>query len=170
MARATRAHRQGRFESASLLYASALATSQAFPPGDPRTLQTLSQRAELRLSQGQYDAAERDYRAIIAAERSNSPGNAEQLANALNNLAVFYLDLNRIDEAETLLVEAIEIRTAALRWRSSLRCRLVAESRRRGTTRCKLSRLGAAPGTGAFDLRALGSRFLARGIHRPRTI
>jgi len=111
MARATRAHRQGRFESASLLYASALATSQAFPPRDPRTLQTLSQRAELRLSQGQYDAAERDYRAIIAAERSNSPGNAEQLANALNNLAVFYLDLNRIDEAETLLVEAIEIRT-----------------------------------------------------------
>jgi len=107
MARATRAHRQGRFESAT----SALATSQAFPPGDPRTLQILLQRAELRLSQGQYDAAERDYRAIIAAERSNSPGNAEQLANALNNLAVFCLDLNRIAEAETLLVEAIEIRT-----------------------------------------------------------
>jgi tetratricopeptide (TPR) repeat protein len=111
MARATRAHRQGRFESASLLYASALATSQAFPPGDPRTLQTLSQRAELRLSQGQYEAAERDYRAIIAAERSRSPTNAEQLANALNDLVVFYLDLDRIAEAETLLVEAIEIRT-----------------------------------------------------------
>jgi tetratricopeptide (TPR) repeat protein len=111
MARATRAHRQGRFESASLLYASALATSQAFPPGDRRALQTLSQRAELRLSRGQYDAAERDYRAIITAERSDAPGNAEQLANALNNLAVFYLDLDRIDEAETLLVEALEIRT-----------------------------------------------------------
>jgi tetratricopeptide (TPR) repeat protein len=111
MARATRSHRQGRFESASLLYASALATSQAFPPGDSRTLQTLSQRAELRLSQGQYEAAERDYRAIIAAERSRSPTNAEQLANALNDLVVFYLDLDRIAEAETLLVEAIEIRT-----------------------------------------------------------
>jgi tetratricopeptide (TPR) repeat protein len=111
MARATRSHRQGRFESASQLYDSALATSQAFPAGDSRTLQTLSQRAELRLSQGQYEAAERDYRAIIAAERSNSPRNAEQLANALNDLAVFYLDLERIAEAETLLVEAIEIRT-----------------------------------------------------------
>ena len=112
MARATRSHRQGRFESASLLYESALATSQGFPPGDSRTLQTLSQRAELRLSQGQYEGAERDYRAIIAAERSSSPINAEQLANSLNNLAVFYLDLERIAEAETLLVEAIEIRTA----------------------------------------------------------
>jgi tetratricopeptide (TPR) repeat protein len=112
MARATRFHRQGRFESASQVYESALATSQAFPPGDSRTLQTLSQRAELRLSQGQYEAAERDYRAIIAAERSNSSGNGAQLANALNNLAVFYLDLDRIGEAETLLVEALEIRTA----------------------------------------------------------
>ena len=112
MARATRSHRQGRFESASLLYESALATSQGFPPGDSRTLQTLSQRAELRLSQGQYEAAERDYRAIIAAERSSSRRNGAQLANALNNLAVFYLDLDRIAEAETLLAEAIEIRTA----------------------------------------------------------
>jgi len=112
MAQATRSHRQGRFESASLLYEHALATSQAFPPGDTRTLQTLSQRAELRLSQRQYEGAERDYRAIVAAERSRSPRIAEQLANSLNNLAVFYLDLNRIAEAETLLVEAIEIRTA----------------------------------------------------------
>jgi len=112
MAQATRSHRQGRFESASLLYESALATSKGFPPGDPRTLQTLSQRAELRLSQGQYDAAERDYRAIIDAERSSAPIHAERLANSLNNLAVFYLDLGRIDEAETLLVEAVDIRTA----------------------------------------------------------
>ncbi len=112
MARATRSHRQGRFEAASLLYEHAMATSQAFPAGDSRTTQTLSQRAELRLSQGQYEAAERDYRAIIAAERSNSRKNAAALANALNNLAVFYLDLDRIAEAETLLVEAIEIRTA----------------------------------------------------------
>ena len=112
MARATRSHRQGRFESASQFYDSALATSQAFPPGDSRTRQTLSQRAEFRLSQGQYEGAERDYRAIIAAERSISPSGGAQLANALNNLAVFYLDLDRISEAETLLVEAIEIRTA----------------------------------------------------------
>jgi tetratricopeptide (TPR) repeat protein len=112
MARATRSHRQGRFESASHLYASALETSQAFPPGDSRTLQTLAQRAELLLSQGQYEAAERDYRAIIAAERASAPINAERLANALNNLAIFYIDLDRIAEAETLLVEAIEIRTA----------------------------------------------------------
>jgi tetratricopeptide (TPR) repeat protein len=112
MARAARSHRQGRFESASQSYESALATSQAFPPGDSRTLQTLSQRAELRLSQGQYEAAERDYRAIIAAERSNSSRNGAQLANALINLAIFYLDLDRIGEAEQLLVEALEIRTA----------------------------------------------------------
>ena len=112
MARAGRFHRQGRFESASQVYESALATSRAFPPGDPRTVQTLSQRAELRLSQGKYEAAERDYRAIIAAERSNSSDNGAQLANALSNLAVFYLDLDRIGEAETLLVEALEIRTA----------------------------------------------------------
>jgi len=112
MARATRSHRQGRLDSASRQYASALATSREFPPGDSRTLQTLSQRAELRLSQGQYEAAERDYRAIIAATRSNSPNGSEPLANALNDLAVFYLDLDRISEAETLLVEALEIRTA----------------------------------------------------------
>jgi tetratricopeptide (TPR) repeat protein len=112
MAQATRSHRQGRAESASQWYDSALATSRAFPSGDLRTLQTLGQRAELRLSQGQYAAAERDYREIIAAERSSSHSDGARLANALNNLAVFYLDLDRISEAETLLVEAIEIRTA----------------------------------------------------------
>jgi tetratricopeptide (TPR) repeat protein len=112
IAQATRFHRQGRTESASEWYERALATSRAFPAGDSRTLQTLSQRAELRLGQGQYEAAERDYREIIAAERSNSRDDGAPLANALNNLAVFYLDVDRILEAETLLVEAIEIRTA----------------------------------------------------------
>ncbi len=112
MAQATRSHRQGRIESAGEWYESALATSQAFAPGDPRTLQTLSQRAELRLSQGLYEAAERDYQAIIAAERSNSPTDSDRLANALNNLAVFYLDLGRIPEAETLLAEAVDLRVA----------------------------------------------------------
>ena len=112
MARAARFHRQGRFESASQSYESALATSRAFPPGDSRSLQTLSQRAELRLSQGQYEAAERDYRAIIASERSNPSRNDARLADALNNLAVFYIDLDRIGEAEALLVEVLEIRTA----------------------------------------------------------
>jgi tetratricopeptide (TPR) repeat protein len=112
MAQATRSHRQGRIESASELYEKALATSQAFPPGDPRTLQTLSQRAELRLSQGLYEAAEQDYQEVIAAERSNSPMDGDRLANALNNLAVFYLDLDRIPEAEALLAEAVDIRVA----------------------------------------------------------
>jgi len=112
MAQATRSHSQGRIESASELYESALVTSRAFPPGDPRTLHTLSQRAELRLRQGLYEAAERDYREIIAAERSNSPTDGDRLANALNNLAVFYLDLGRIPEAETLLAEAIDLRVA----------------------------------------------------------
>jgi tetratricopeptide (TPR) repeat protein len=112
MARAERSHRQGRFESASQAYESALAASQAFPSGYSRTLHTLSQRAELRLSQGQYEAAERDYRAIIAAERSKSSGGGAKLANALNNLAVFYIDLDRIGEAEELLAEELEIRTA----------------------------------------------------------
>jgi len=112
MAQATRAHGQGRVEAAGDVYENALATSRAFAPGDPRTLQTLGQRAELRLSQGRYAEAERDYRDIIAAERSNSPMDAERLANALNNLAVFYLDLGRIPEAETLLAEAIDLRVA----------------------------------------------------------
>jgi tetratricopeptide (TPR) repeat protein len=112
MAQATRSHSQGRIESASELYENALATSQAFPPGDPRTLQTLSQRAELRLSQGLYEAAEQDYQEIIATQRSSSRDDGDRLANALNNLAVFYLDLDRIPEAETLLVEAIDIRVA----------------------------------------------------------
>ncbi|HEX9814875.1 MAG TPA: hypothetical protein VGB31_08000, partial [Myxococcota bacterium] len=57
MALATRSHRQGRTESASAWYESALATSRAFPPGDSRRLQTLGQRAELLLSQGLYEAA-----------------------------------------------------------------------------------------------------------------
>jgi tetratricopeptide (TPR) repeat protein len=112
MAQATRSHSQGRIDSASELYEKALVTSQAFPPGDPRTLQTLSQRAELRLSQGLYEAAEQDYQEVIAAERSNSPTDGDRLANALNSLAVFYLDLDRISEAEALLAEAVDIRVA----------------------------------------------------------
>jgi len=112
MALATRSHRQGRTESASAWYESALATSRAFPPGDSRRLQTLGQRAELLLSQGLYEAAEQDYREIIAAERARPRRDAARLANALNDLAVFCLDLDRIPEAEKLLVEAIEIRTA----------------------------------------------------------
>ena len=112
MTQATRSHSQGRFNSASVYYDQALETSRAFPRGDLRTLQTLSQRAELRLSQRLYDAAERDYQEIIAAERANSPTNGDRLANALNNLAVFYLDLDRIPEAEVLLAEAVDLRVA----------------------------------------------------------
>jgi tetratricopeptide (TPR) repeat protein len=112
MTRATRLHRQGRMQAASDAYAKALETSRAFSDGDTRRLQTLNQRAELRLSQGEYAGAERDYHEIIVAERGNLPDGAARLANALNSLAVFYLDLDRIPEAETALVEALEIRTA----------------------------------------------------------
>ncbi len=111
MGRATRQHGQGRFELASESYAQALETSRAFAPGDPRSVRTLAQRAELRLSQGWYEGAEQDYRAVISAERANAAENGAALANALNSLSVFYLDLDRIPEAESLLVEAIEIRT-----------------------------------------------------------
>jgi len=112
MEHAARSHRQGRLESASDWYDRALATSRAFPAGDSRTLETLEQRAELRLLQGRYEAAERDYRAVIEAARANARDDPAAFANALNNLAVFDLDLERIVEAETLLVEALEIRTA----------------------------------------------------------
>jgi len=112
IAQATRAHRQGRLESASEWYDRALATSRAFPAGDSRMLETLHQRAGLQLLRGQYEAAKKDYREIIAVERARTPSDPAALANALNDLAVFDLDLDRISEAETLLAEAIEIRTA----------------------------------------------------------
>ena len=112
MARAKRFHRQGLYPLAEHQYGLALDTSRGFGSGDSRIVETLSRRVELRLSRGHYHGAEDDYRAIIAAERVNPRDRGAALANALNNLAVFYSDLDRIGEAEELLTEAIEIRTA----------------------------------------------------------
>jgi tetratricopeptide (TPR) repeat protein len=112
MARAKRFHRQGLYPSAEHQYGLALETSRSFGSGDPRIVETLTRRVELRLSRGHYRGAEDDYQAILAAERVNSRDRGEALANALNNLAVFYIDLDRIAEAEELLTEAVEIRTA----------------------------------------------------------
>lgn len=111
MKRAERFHRQGLYPAAEHQYGLALETSRSFGSGDPRTAQTHAQRAELRLSQGHYQGAEDDYKAVVAAERSQRRDRGAALANALNNLAVFYSDLDRISEAEALLTEAIEIRT-----------------------------------------------------------
>jgi len=112
MVRAQRFHRQGIYTSAEHQYGLALETSRSFESGDPRIVETLTRRAELRLSQGHYAGAEDDYQAVLAAERSNPRDQGAALADALNNLAVFYSDLDRISEAEALLTEAIEIRTA----------------------------------------------------------
>ncbi len=111
MARAARFQRRGIYPSAERFYTQAFEISQSFRPGDPRVIDTLSQRAEVRLARGQYAEAERDFRAIIERERSTR-GRGAELANALNNLAVFYVDLDRIPEAEALLTEALEIRIA----------------------------------------------------------
>ena len=112
MARAEIFHRQGLYPSAEHQYGLALETSRSFKSGDPRREKTLAQRAELRLSQGNYEGAEGDYQAILAAARSQPRDGGAEVANALNDLAVFYSDLDRISEAEELLTEAIEIRTA----------------------------------------------------------
>jgi tetratricopeptide (TPR) repeat protein len=111
MNRAERFHRQGLYAAAEHQYGLALETSRSFGSGDPRIAKTHAQRAELRLSQGHYPGAEDDYKAVLAAERSRPRDRGAALANALNNLAVFYSDLDRISEAEALLSEAIEIRS-----------------------------------------------------------
>ncbi|HXV36714.1 MAG TPA: tetratricopeptide repeat protein [Myxococcota bacterium] len=109
--RATRLHRQRRFDAAADAYARALTAARAFERGDARTAQTHAQRAELQLSLGEYVAAERDYRAAIGELRAARGADGAALADALNSLAVFCIDLERISEAEALLVEAIEIRS-----------------------------------------------------------
>ncbi len=85
-------------------------TSEGFSATDPRRVEALSQRAELHLSMGKYAAAEADYKEIVAVERRRARGPSDELGNALNNLSVFYIDLDRIAEAELLLNEALAIR------------------------------------------------------------
>ncbi len=110
--RAARFHRQGLLEAAEHQYGLALDASRRFGNGDPRIATTLTQRAELRLARGNYAGAEGDYREAIAVERVDPRDRGARLANALNNLAVFYSDLERFEQAARLLSEAIEIRTA----------------------------------------------------------
>ena len=111
--RATRFQRRGFHESAERHYSEAIATAKEFRPGDPREADARNRRAELRLARGNYQGAEEDYAAVVAIERRNARGAANPaLANALNNLAIFYTDLDRVDEAEPLLQEAIAIRVA----------------------------------------------------------
>jgi len=57
---------------------------------------------------GDYPGAEQDYRVSIKVERLRARSRASlELANTLNNLAVFLIDLDRIDEAEPLLRDAL---------------------------------------------------------------
>jgi len=113
MGRAERFHRRNLIPTASRHYEAAIRSAQAFPPGDPRRSRAHAQRAELRLSIGDYAGAESDYRAIIENERQRARSRASlDLSNALNNLAVFLIDTQRVPEAVPLLQEAILIRVA----------------------------------------------------------
>jgi tetratricopeptide (TPR) repeat protein len=111
MKRAARFHRRNLIPTASRHYAEAIRSAQAFPPGDPRRSRAHMQRAELRLSIGDYSGAEADYRDSIEVERLRARTRASRdLSNALNNLAVFLIDLERIPEAVPLLEEALRNR------------------------------------------------------------
>ena len=110
MKRAGRFHKRGLHESAARHYDEAVRTTEGFAPSDRRRVQSRAQRAELRLAMGDYAGAEADYKEIVTVERLRARGPSKDLANALNNLSVFYIDLERIPEADTLLAEALEIR------------------------------------------------------------
>ncbi|MGE4609633.1 MAG: tetratricopeptide repeat protein [Myxococcota bacterium] len=111
MKRAERFHRRDLIPLANRHYAEAIRSAQAFPPDDPRRSKAHTQRAELRLAMGDYTGAEEDYRAIIKVERLRARTRASlELSNALNNLAVFLIDLDRIPEVEPLLTEALSNR------------------------------------------------------------
>jgi tetratricopeptide (TPR) repeat protein len=111
MKRAERFHHRNLIPAAKRHYARAIRSAQAFPPGDLRRARAHKQRAELRLAMGDYPGAEADYRAVIDAERLRAGTRASPaLSNALLDLAVFLIDLERIPEAVPLLEEALRNR------------------------------------------------------------
>ncbi len=111
MERAERFHNRNLIPAADRHYAEAIRSAHAFAPGDPRRSRAHAQRAELRLAMGDYAGAEADYRAIVKVERLRAGTRASlDLSNALNNLAVFLIDLDRIPEAVPLLREALNNR------------------------------------------------------------
>ena len=92
--RAERFHSKGFYPSAERHYNDAIETARAFGPRDRRMIETLAKRVELRLARGRYADAEEDFLEIVAIER-RADASSPNVANALNDLAVFYSDLQR---------------------------------------------------------------------------
>ena len=74
----------------------------------------LKDLADLQLSSGKMEAAEKSYAQLVAAARASFGAKDSRLANALDDQAVFFDKAGKTKEAEAARAEANRVRTASL--------------------------------------------------------
>src|SRR5262249_16597203 len=85
---------------------------ELFGDRDPATLRSLGNLASVDQDLGELEQAEREYLECIRIGRELDETGG--LLQALHNVGVLYLNAQRFDDAEPLLVEALEKRKARL--------------------------------------------------------
>ena len=102
-------YRLDEFEEAEALLLECLPHARALE--NPLLLHTaLNNLAIVLHAKGDYEGAEPLYRELLSLRRESLPADHPRLAISLNNLGVLLRDLGRLDEAERLLTESLEIR------------------------------------------------------------
>ena len=102
------------------LYAEAIALTEralaidkkVYGPDSPQVARDLNNLAIFSLSSGKTGgdpAAERNYRQALAIARKNREQRPDALLMSLNNLAQYYLRVNRPTDAESLVNEALQV-------------------------------------------------------------
>lgn len=105
---------QGRLAEAESLYCEALALTLAqFGERDSRVALLYNNLAEVLRGQGRVEETERYLRKALAIW-TETRGDHEETANALNNLGLFLVDQRRFDDAEPLLQQALTLRRKLL--------------------------------------------------------
>ena len=136
-------------------YERALREARRLPSDDDRVSRTLLAMAEFHLDLGELDAAESDYRAVIAREERRVGPYSEEVAGIQNALGVLYTDLGRLDEARDLLATALATRLAVHGENSTLAAvasQNLGEVYRRKEAYASLIKLGKRLAVGEVDL------------------
>ncbi|MDP3801157.1 tetratricopeptide repeat protein [Brevundimonas sp.] len=105
-------HEQGRYAEALAVLERAVAIRTAIEGEAGATLVSMSNRAVALKALGRFEEADLLYERVLAARRRG--GDPLDLATTLNNLGANRLMMDRPDEAETALREALALREAGL--------------------------------------------------------
>ncbi len=105
---------RSEFESAAEAVAKAEAAAQGLEPGERFEASLLTARARVRLKQGDFDGAEKDFAGALERWRRVEGGESTNTAGGLHNMAIMAYERGDVEKSRELFHESLDIRRRLL--------------------------------------------------------